>query len=94
MNGAAAFTSRSSRPCLWGAFGPWREPISRPFGLAHARTPSTSCVHADARLYGLRSSTILAWTDASKDFDMRFADGPPCVTSFVPVPMPWALETP
>ncbi len=43
------------------------------------------CVHVPELSYGTRSSTILRRMEPSGAFDVRFADGPPCVTPYVPI---------
>lgn len=44
-----------------------------------------TCIHLDALKYGTRSSMVLTRERQSGHFNMLWAEGPPCVTPFLPV---------
>lgn len=43
------------------------------------------CVHLPGHKYGTRSSAIIRYGIAREDLELRFADGPPHATRFVPI---------
>jgi hypothetical protein len=49
---------------------------------------AATCVHLDALGYGTRSATVLAVADTGT-MRMLWAEGPPCTTPFVELPIAW-----